>query len=117
MGSIKGIKLELALIDDLAKVNDSMVSALKSADSSWKEYQDYLSKASTPYKKMISNYNNLDKATSPIFGLLDKVDKSSKELGIDPKTIAGYSALKQNQNTAKEIFNTISSFKDPSTFQ
>lgn len=117
MGTIKGMKLEMALIDDLAKVNDSLNVALKNADTAWKDYQDYLTRADVPYKKMISSYNGLDKATAPVLGLLQKVESSAKELGIEPSSIKGYSALKQNSNTANEIFRTISSFKDPSTFQ
>jgi len=110
-------KIELALIDDIAKMNSNSVTILKNADVSWKAYQDYLTKADVPYKKMISTYNSVGNVEADSKALANKVQLQAKELGISPSQIKGYDALNQNATVAKEIWSTIAGFKDPSTFQ
>lgn len=110
-------KIEFALIDDIAKMNNNSVTILKNADVSWKAYQDYLTRADVPYKKMISTYNSVGNVEADSKALANKVQLQAKELGISPSQIKGYDALNQNAVVAKEIWSTIAGFKDPSTFQ
>lgn len=110
-------KFELALIDDIEKANKDIVNSLQKADNSWKAYQDYLTKADVPFRKMMNERANYLKSTTDITGLLNKTVKSASELGIQVENVKGYSALKQNIKTGNEIINTIDTFKDPSSFQ
>lgn len=110
-------KIDLALIDDIDKYLQKQNSILKTADNSWKEYQDYLTRADTPFKKMINSYNLLSNTISESDALINKINSLSKELGLNAKDVKGYSAVLGNVNTSKEILSTIASFKDPSTFQ
>ena len=110
-------KVELALTDDIDKYLQKQNTVLKAADASWKDYQDYLTRADIPFKKMISLYNSLGNTVSEADGLINKINSLSKELGLNPKDVKGYSAIFANLNTSKEILSTIASFKDPNTFQ
>lgn len=110
-------KFEFALIDDIDRANKDTVSALQKADNAWKAYQDYLTKADTPFRKMMTERANYLKATTNITGLLNKAVTSANELGIPVENVKGYTALKQNIKIGNEIIDTIDTFKDPSTFQ
>lgn len=110
-------KIELALIDDIDKANNNAISSLQKADNAWKSYQDYLTRADVPYRKMMAERANYLNATQNVTGLLNKAVMSAKELGIPVENVKGYSALKQNMKTGNEIIDTIDTFKDPSTFQ
>jgi hypothetical protein len=110
-------KIEFALIDDIAKTNNNSMTILKNGDNAWKAYQDYLTKADAPFKRMISSYDAVTRVEGDSKALSAKVEATAKELGISPSQIKGYDALNANANTAKEIWSTIASFKDPSTFQ
>jgi len=110
-------KFELALIDDIAKMNNNSMTILKNGDNAWKAYQDYLTKADAPFKRMISAYDAVTRVEGDSKALAAKVEATAKELGISPNQIKGYDALNANANTAKEIWSTIASFKDPSSFQ
>jgi hypothetical protein len=110
-------KISLTLIDDIDKVNSTTVASLQRADNAWKEYQNYLTRADAPYKKMLSARESYLNSTTNITGLLNKAVMMAKELGVNPESIKGYSALKQNIKVGNEIIDTIDTFKDPSTFQ
>lgn len=110
-------KVELALIDDIAKMNNNSMTILKNGDNAWKAYQDYLTRADVPFKRMISAYDAVTRVEGDSKALSAKVEATAKELGISPNQIKGYDALNANANTAKEIWSTIAGFKDPSTFQ
>ena len=113
----KNINIELGVAQDLEKMLDNSNKILRVSDEAWKDYQDYLTRADIPFRKMIQSYNVLSNLYSSIGSLITKANSASKDLGIDPNTLKGYKALKANENTAKEILSTIASFKDPSTFQ
>ena len=110
-------KIELGLIDDLNKRSKDLLKAVQKSDSSWKEYQNYLTNADKPFKKMIDNYDELDGAFAFADGISKRFIKAGQELGIDVKSNKDYQNIQANLNTATEILNTISSFKDPSSFQ
>jgi hypothetical protein len=114
---LASIKVELGLIDEIDKKNKETYIALEKADKAWKDYQDYLTRADTPYKNMLSARANYLKVTTDIGGLLIKTVKASTELGLNPEDIKGYSSLKQNIKTGNEVIDTIDTFKEPSTFQ
>jgi len=69
-------KFELALIDDIAKMNNNSMTI----DNVWKAYQDYLTKADAPFKRMISAYD-----------AVTRVEGDSKALSANQ--IKGYDAL------------------------
>ena len=110
-------KVDLALVDDIDKYLQKQLSVLKIADNSWRAYQDYLTRADVPFKKMIDSYQLLSDNVSDSDAIINKINSLSKELGLNPKDVKGYSAILGNLNTSKEILSTIASFKDPSSFQ
>jgi phage head maturation protease len=52
-------KIDLALVDELKKVNENILNTLKNADNSWRAYQDYLTRADAPFKKMMQMRESL----------------------------------------------------------
>ena len=110
-------KVEFALIDDIDKRNKETLQAIQKADNAWKAYQDYLTKADVPFRKMMAERANYLKVTTDIGGLLIKAVKAADELGIAAENVKGYSVLKSNIRTGNEIIDTIDTFKDPSSFQ
>ena len=110
-------EVELGLAEDLDKINNNILGQLKTADNAWRSYQDYLSKASTPFKKMIELRRSLLDSISKIELLLKNAEVKAKDLGLDVKSIPMYAPLKKNIQTANEIVKTIDTFEDPSTFQ
>ena len=110
-------KIDLALIDELKKVNENILNTLKNADNSWRAYQDYLTRADAPFKKMIQMRESLLSSTGKIEQLLKNAETQAKNLGLNVNDIPLYSVIKSNLNKKNEIISTIDSFKDPSTFQ
>lgn len=109
-------EVDLALVDELKKVNDSILTNLKNADSSWRAYQDYLTKAETPFRKMIQMRESLIKSTDQIQQLLKNAEVKAKDLGFNVNDIPMYSTIKSNLSKKDEIIRTIDSFDSPSTF-
>lgn len=109
--------INLALVDELKKVNDDILNSLKNADNSWRSYQDYLTRADVPFKKMIQMRESLLSSTGKIEQLLKNAETQAKNLGLNVNDIPLYSVIKSNLNKKNEIIKTIDSFKDPSTFQ
>ena len=109
--------INLALVDELKKVNDDILNSLKNADNSWRSYQDYLTRADAPFKKMIQMRESLLSSTGKIEQLLKNAETQAKNLGLNVNDIPLYSVIKSNLNKKNEIIKTIDSFKDPSTFQ
>jgi len=110
-------KVELGIAQDLEKKNKDLFNDLKKADESWKNYQDYLSKADKPFKEMIKSYNKLSNTFSSADTISKQFIKAAKELGVDVKNNKDYKNIEDNLKTADDVFKTISSFKDPSSFQ
>lgn len=109
--------INLALVDELKKVNDDILNSLKNADNSWRSYQDYLTRADVPFKKMIQMRESLLNSTGKIEQLLKNAETQAKNLGLNVNDIPLYSVIKSNLNKKNEIIKTIDSFQDPSTFQ
>ena len=109
--------INLALVDELKKVNDDILNSLKNADNSWRSYQDYLTRADVPFKKMIQMRESLLNSTGKIEQLLKNAETQAKNLGLNVNDIPLYSVIKSNLNKKNEIIKTIDSFGDPSTFQ
>lgn len=110
-------KVDLALADELKKRSQDLLKNLKAADGSWRDYQDYLTNADKPFKKMISNYDDLDGSIAFAQSSANKYLKAAKELGVNVKSNKDYQNVIANLKTAEEVIKTIASFKDPSTFQ
>lgn len=111
MGSIKGIKFELGLVQDL----DKEISNLKSLQNPIAQNIDKLTNLDKSLKdeKKLANDNlsklnsNYEKAVS----IYDKLDKSSKELGAEiPSLKTSLSFLKgieSDFNDLKSLLNSI----------
>ena len=114
---VKGEKLELSLSDDLQKSNNALLKSVEIADNSWKDYQDYLSNADKPFSKMIKNYDKLVKLVQSSEQISKRFIDVANELGVDVKSNKDYQNIQANIKTSDSILLTISSFKDPSSFQ
>ena len=114
---VKGEKLELSLADDLQKSNNALLKSVEIADNSWKDYQDYLSNADKPFSKMIKNYDKLVKLVQSSEQISKRFIDVANELGVDVKSNKDYQNIQANIKTSDSILLTISSFKDPSSFQ
>ncbi len=110
-------KIELALIDDLKKRNQELFKSLEKSDKLWRDYQDYLTNADKPFSKMIDSYDDLDGSMQFAEGVSNRFIKAAKELGVDVKSNKDYENIISNLKTASKVLRTISSFKDPSSFQ
>lgn len=114
---LKSEKIELALVDELKQRGDALYKAVEKADILWKDYQDYLSGADTPFSKMINAYNDLDGAVQFAEGVSRRFEKAGDELGIDTRSNKDFQNIERNLKTSRDVLNIISSFKDPSSFQ
>ena len=114
---LKGKRIELDLFDDLKENSNKLSKALKDADSSWRNYQDYLTGADKPFKKMYEAYDRLDSIERLAKGTLNKFEKAGKELGLDVTLNPYFKDLSSNIDEAKNIFSVINSFEDPAKFQ
>ena len=114
---VKGEKVELSLSDDLQKSNNALLKSVEIADNSWKDYQDYLSNADKPFSKMIKNYDKLVKLVQSSEQISKRFIDVANELGVDVKSNKDYQNIQANIKTSDSILLTISSFKDPSSFQ
>ena len=114
---LKSEKIELSLVDDLKKANQELLKNLKISDGLWRDYQDYLTNADKPFKKMINSYDDLGASIQSSDGVAKKFIKAAKELGVDVKSNKDYQNILSNTKIANEVIKTIASFKDPSTFQ
>ena len=110
-------KIELGSVKELKEKSDKLLKALRDADKTWRNYQDYLTNADKPYGKMIDAYNELDPAVSFAEGTLKRFEKAAKELGVDATNNKNFKDLESYIKESKTVFNIINSFKDPSTFQ
>ena len=111
------IDINLSVISDIDDALKKILPSIKKADESWKDYQNYLTNADKPFKKMIDARKSYLDTTKNITSLLNQVVKVSAELGLKPSDVKGYTALKNNIDTGNEIIDTIDTFKAPSTFQ
>ena len=93
------------------------VKSVEIADNSWKDYQDYLSNADKPFSKMIKNYDKLVKLVQSSEQISKRFIDVANELGVDVKSNKDYQNIQANIKTSDSILLTISSFKDPSSFQ
>lgn len=110
-------KVELAMLDDLTKRSNTLFKDLEKADNSWKNYQDYLTDANKLFSEMIEDYNTLEASVQFAEGIAKRFLKAGEDLGVDVKNNKIYQNIIANVKTSDEVFNTINSFKDPSSFQ
>ena len=110
-------KVELGSVAELKDKGKKLLKAIKDADNTWRNYQDYLSKADKPYVKMIDAYNELDPAISFAEGTLNRFAKAAKELGVKATDNKDFKNLEADIKEAGVMINIINSFKDPSSFQ
>jgi hypothetical protein len=111
MGSIKGVKFELGLVQDL----DKEISNLKSLQNPIFQNIDKLTnldKSLKDEKKLANdNLNKLNSNYEKAVSIYDKLDKSSKELGAEiPSLKTSLSFLKgieSDFNDLKSLLNTI----------
>jgi vacuolar-type H+-ATPase subunit I/STV1 len=98
-------KVELSLVDDLAKQKGTAQDFIKNINSGIKEVKALDEKAFKlekearaaedksikRYEKLLNESKKADKLRGQMDKLFDKIDKSSKELGLNPKDIKNYS--------------------------
>jgi len=114
---LKAEKVELGSVAELQDRAKKLIKAMKDADTTWRNYQDYLTGADKPYVKMINAYNELDPAISFAEGTLKRFEKAAKELGVKATDNKGFKDLEADIKEAGVMINIINSFKDPSNFQ
>jgi hypothetical protein len=114
---LSGQKIDLGSVKELKEKSDKLLKALRDADKTWRNYQDYLTGADKPFVKMIDAYNELDPAVSFAEGTLKRFEKAAKELGVDATNNKNFKDLESYIKESKTVFNIINSFGDPSTFQ
>jgi len=102
---LKSEKVELSLVDDLAKQKGTAQDFIKSINSGIKEVKALDEKAFKlekearaaedksikRYEKLLNESKKADKLRGQMDKLFQKIDKSSKELGLNPKDIKNYS--------------------------
>jgi hypothetical protein len=113
----KSLDVNLSVASDIDEALKKILPSIKNADESRKDYQNYLTNADKPFKKMIDARKSYLDATKNVTSLLNQAVKISAELGLNPEDVKGYRALQNNIDTGNEIVDTIDSFKSPSTFQ
>ena len=87
----------MALVDDLKKRNQELLKNLKTSDGLWRDYQDYLTNADKPFKKMINSYDDLGASIQFADGVAKRFIKAAKELGVDVKSNKDYQNICQTQ--------------------
>ena len=110
-------KVELGSVAELQDRAKKLKKAMKDADTTWRKYQDYLTRADKPYVKMIDAYDELDPAIAFAEGTLKRFEKAAKELGVKATDNKDFKNLEADIKEARGIINIISSFEDPSNFQ
>ena len=110
-------KVELGSVAELQDRAKKLIKAMKDADTTWRKYQDYLTRADKPYVKMIDAYDELDPAIAFAEGTLKRFEKAATELGVKATDNKDFKNLEADIKEARGIINIISSFEDPSNFQ
>jgi len=99
-------KVELGMVDDLAKQKNNADTFIKTINSGIKEIvtldkqfakaEEVMRKAEQAaikrYEKLESESKKASKLISQMDKLFEKIDKASKDLGVNPKDIKGYAA-------------------------
>jgi hypothetical protein len=122
-------RMNLGAAEDIAKAKadlDGILKALPVESAKLKAADDNIAKAKVAAAKMITDSqsnadkamaaankysDNVSKMLSKIGTTLDKIDKQAKDLGIDPKSIPGYSDVDKgymavdNANTALKTYS------------
>ena len=99
-------KVELGMVDDLAKQKNNADTFIKTINSGIKEIvtldkqfakaEEVMRKAEQAaikrYEKLESESKKASKLISQMDKLFEKIEKASKDLGVNPKDIKGYAA-------------------------
>jgi hypothetical protein len=93
----KAIKIEMGVVDDIQKVLTNAKSAMGAMDGAMQKMQiadkAFLSVQSQAESATILANKSIDNASKiqlQIGNVLEKADKSAKQLGVDPSLIQGY---------------------------
>jgi len=97
---VKGERVDLGLKEDIQKLIDDAEGIRKDAEN----ISDIASKGLKISNSTIQNIKSLN---TKIDKKLNEVEKSAKELGVDPKNILGYSKLSKN---TKQIIKNYTSY-------
>ena len=98
-------KIELGLVEDLGKQKDNASSFIKSINSGVKEVKALDEKAFKlekearaaeeksikRYEKLLTESKKADKLRGQMDKTFQKIEKASKDLGLNPKDVKGYS--------------------------
>ena len=120
-------RFDLALVDDVKKVNSDIDNLLKDSKTEIKEVNSTAKTLRSAIKKEVTGLNkrrtklektisSLSKAEKQNLDLTKKADKAAKELGVNSKDIPGYndldSSYKKIQDQISDIENAISLIDD-----
>jgi len=103
MGSIKGIKFELALSDDLKAGAAFLQTATESVKKSIANYEN-------SYKAMQTESNGAKSVLSTQQKLINSVEAKAKDLGINPSTIPNYNEINKNWEITSAIIDKVNQF-------
>jgi DNA repair ATPase RecN len=110
-------RIDLALSDDIKKNVSDAGATLDKLNTSFKNLND----ANEAIKKAMSDADKADasaqkikdvgnKSAMKIAGLLEKVDKSAKDLGVNPNAIDGYKQLDSLYLEIEGVISKINGF-------
>jgi seryl-tRNA synthetase len=110
-------KVELALTDDIIKLNtsaDSLVKELQAAKANLKNADNAIKAAKVEGKKVVdasdkkvSDGNSL---TLKIADAIEKADALAKDLGVSSQSIPGYSNANKNYQNIEKLISEINGF-------
>ena len=96
----KSVKVELGLVEDLAKAVKYLEEGQKAEASGWKVWEKYsaaLGEAIKGRANLESELQNLKSYQKFITAAVSKVDAMAKELGVNPNTIPNYKEVVSNK--------------------
>ena len=94
------VKVELGLVEDLAKAVKYLEESQKTEASGrkvWDKYSSALGEAIKGRANLESELQNLKSYQKFITAAVSKVDAMAKELGVDPNTIPNYKEVVSNK--------------------
>jgi uncharacterized protein (DUF3084 family) len=106
LASAKPVKVELGLVEDLAKAVKYLEEGQKNEAAGrkvWDKYSSALGEAIKGRAKLEAELQNLKSYQKFITAAVSKVDAMAKELGVDPNTIPNYKEVVSNKSINSSI--------------
>lgn len=114
---LKAEKIELGVADDISKMTSDLNAEIQKMESALKSMEDAnkaIIKANQDADKVESQSmkvrDTAEKANSKVANVLSKADSAANDLGVDPKSIKGYTALDKLYFDVEALSKKINSF-------